>query len=250
MRNLKYIIVDDEPLSHEGLEAILKPYIYLTPTGNFYDALSAQFHLISSTPDLIFLDVDMPGLNGLDMLRNLDKQIMVIITTGHRDHAVESFDLNVVDYVLKPIRPDRLNKAIQKVLVRLNSENELEKLKTQLKFQDVDRTTDYVFVTNDNDQKEKVFFDDIVFVEKGDNFLFIIIKDGRKLRMVNTIKSFQEILPGNEFIRVNRGTIVHRNSIVNRIRNMLILTDGSNIPITADYIKDIDAVIDDQTKTK
>ena len=68
--------------------------------------------------------------------------------------------------------------------------------------------------------------------------------------MVNTIKSFQEILPGNEFIRVNRGTIVHRNSIVNRIKNMLILTDGSNIPITADYIKDIDAVIEDQTKTK
>ena len=113
---LKYIIIDDEPLAHEIIEEFCSMLPHVQLEKNCYNAMEAMQFLNESTVDFIFLDINMPKLKGLDFLKTLTNPPKTIITTAYKEHAIEGFELNVVDYLLKPFSFERLVKAVNKVV--------------------------------------------------------------------------------------------------------------------------------------
>ena len=112
---LKYIIIDDEPLAHDIIKEFCSMLPHLQLEKDCYDAMEAMQYLNENTVDFMFLDINMPKLRGLDFLKTLTNPPKTIITTAYKEHAVEGFELNVVDYILKPFSFDRLVKAVNKV---------------------------------------------------------------------------------------------------------------------------------------
>ena len=131
MKTIKYIIVEDEPWAHVALLELMKIYPDFICIGQFYDGREAQNFLLVNTPDLVFLDINIPSINGFDLLRSIKRKFNAIITTGHSDYAVDSFGLSAIDYLMKPISPDRLEFAINKVLDKIYLANDLQSYKSK-----------------------------------------------------------------------------------------------------------------------
>lgn len=247
MKHITYIIVDDEPLIHEMLEEYLTSYPNLKKLGNFYDAINAQVLLLNNTPDLIFLDIDMGSISGYELLKNMNKETNIIVITAHREFAVEGFELNIIDFILKPITPGRLNKAILKVFEKINKEKEFENLQFKYNFTSDSNSIDYVVLKNKSGQIEKIYFDEILFLTKEDksNRILITTKDKRELHTLENLKSFRELLPEDSFIRINKSKIVHISFIKCRNRNNIILLDDVIEKIDPLYQKEVNERIPD-----
>ena len=127
---IRYIIVDDEPLAHELIEEFCSNLPHLKLEKHCYNAMEAMQFLNGHTIDFMFLDINMPKLKGLDFLRTLTKPPKTIITTAYKEHAIEGFELNVVDYLLKPFSFERLVKAINKVVQTQQKETEIKEIST------------------------------------------------------------------------------------------------------------------------
>ncbi|MBK9733345.1 MAG: response regulator transcription factor [Chitinophagaceae bacterium] len=218
---LKCIIVDDEPLAQEVLENYVQRVGgELNLVKKCSNALDAFQSLHNEKIDLLFLDIQMPVIDGLSFLKSLKNPPAVILTTAYPNHAIEGFDLDVVDYLLKPISFERFLKAVNKVI-------EMRKAMSN-----PEGNTDYMFVKVDS-KLVKINYADIIYIEGMKDYLKIFVKE-RPLVVHQTMKKIEDLLPRNKFIRVHKSYIV-AISAVNSIVGNFIEINGKEIPIGANY---------------
>ena len=215
---LKYIIVDDEPLAHEIIEEFCSMLPHVQLEKNCYNAMEAMQFLNENTVDFMFLDINMPKLRGLDFLKTLSKPPKTIITTAYKEHALEGFELNVVDYILKPFSFDRLVKAVNKI-------TDTQVTKTTVK-QVSNETTTRLFVKGDKKQNQ-IDLNDLLYIEAYGNYTKLYIKD-EMIVSHEKISYYESILSDDDFLRVHKSFLI----AIDKIK----LIEGNRIHITTHKI--------------
>ena len=221
---LKYIIIDDEPLAHEIIEEYCSMLPHLQLEKNCYSAMEAMQYLNKSTVDFIFLDINMPKLKGLDFLKTLSNPPATIITTAYKEHALEGFELNVVDYILKPFSFDRLVKAVNKV-------SEIHLPKTVSK--DITSETSKRFFIKGDKKYHQIDLKDLLYIEAHGNYTKLFLK-GEMIISHEKISQYQSILNEDNFLRVHKSFIVAIDKI-KFIEGNSILINEYRIPIGQTY---------------
>jgi DNA-binding LytR/AlgR family response regulator len=193
------IIIDDEPLARKGLKEYVNDTDFLQLQGEFDNPLKATELINSSAVQLIFLDIQMPKITGLDYLKTLQQPPPVIFTTAYAEHALEGFALNALDYLVKPVSFDRFYKAALKAkeYFEIRTKNETERAATD---------TGYFFIKADN-KLVKIVLDDILFIEALQNYVLIHTTDKKYITYL-TFRSVEEYLPGLRFIKTHKSYIV------------------------------------------
>jgi len=202
---MKAIIVDDEPLARKGIQKLAAQVPELELLDSFNSAESASMFIMNNPVDLIFLDIQMPGINGIEFARNLPKNTLIIFTTAFSEYALDSYEVEAIDYLVKPIEPERFRKAVDKAI----SYHSLLVSEEAKNIENIE--TDYIFVKSDR-KFFKVNFEDILFIEGLKDYVIIQMKDQRIITKMN-LKNIHELLPSNIFLRVNRSYIVNKNHI-------------------------------------
>jgi DNA-binding LytR/AlgR family response regulator len=220
--NIRCIIVDDEPLAREGMERLVSDAGIFDLAATCANALEANKILSHQKIDLIFLDIQMPGMRGTDFLKTLPVKPLIIITTAYPNFALEGFELNVFDYLVKPITTERF-------LHSVNRARDMLELKKDGKISD---EIDFFFIKSSNNY-EKVFFHDILFIEASQNYMTIHTEKGKILALI-TIKSLEEQLPSRKFLRVHKSYIIPLDKITALRGNELII-GAHKIPVGKNY---------------
>lgn len=197
------VIVDDEPIAREILESFIKKTPNLELISSCKNAVEALQIAQTENIDLFFLDINMPEINGLSLAKIINNKSQIIFTTAYRDYAVDGFDLNVTDYLLKPIAFDRFLQAIQKVTepnnsnIKVSTENESKK--------------DFMFVRADR-KMVKINFKDILYIESLGDYVKVFTNKNTIVTR-ETISNFEATLPSDCFIRIHRSYIVSISKI-------------------------------------
>ncbi|MBK8635617.1 MAG: response regulator transcription factor [Saprospiraceae bacterium] len=219
---MRYIIVDDESIAHD----IIKKYGGMVPNmqlvGDCYDAFEAIELLSKQSVDLIFLDLNMPKLQGFDFLKTLPFQPKVIVTTAYKEFALESYELNVVDYLLKPFSFERFLKAINKATMDQNQTVGIANKSAEKEI------PDRIFIQANN-KHIQVNLNDLLYVEAAGNYVKIVLKE-EVISMRGKISSILELLPSEGFIQVHRSFVVAQKHIKSIEGNQLMI-DKYSVPI-------------------
>ncbi len=215
------IAIDDEPLALEVVRSHASKVPFINLKAEFTDAFKAMEYLQKETVDLIFLDIKMPDISGIDFLNSLNKKPMVIFTTAYTEHAVTSFELDAIDYLLKPFSISRFVKACNKAF-------ELHQLRNK------SGSAGYIFLKTGYEQ-EKVKFSDILYLEAAGNYVNFVMKEKSLLSRM-TFAELEAILPMNEFIRTHRSYIASISNI-DRIERHQVHISGSTIPVSESYMQ-------------
>jgi DNA-binding LytR/AlgR family response regulator len=217
------IIVDDEPLAQLVIEEYVKTIPFLTLMGKCSSAFEAFDQLRTQKIDLIFLDIHMPNVSGIDFIGALDNKPYFIFTTAYSEHALEGFNLNAVDYLLKPIPFERFLKAVNKVYELYMLRN--SKIETkQDTVAEVKRTDDFIMVKSDY-QSHRINLNDVLFIEGLKDYVKIYLVTGKPIVTLNSLKNLADKLPVEMFIRVHKSYIVAINKINSIVRNRIIIGD-------------------------
>lgn len=224
------IIVDDEPVAREILENHLSKIEKVRVVGNCKNALEAFQIINTQKVDLIFLDINMPEISGLSFAKSINKNIKVIFTTAYREYAVDGFDLQAVDYLLKPISFERLLQALNKYLNENTSVQEKEIVPVE------EEKNDYFFVRSDR-KMIKISYTEIQFIESLSDYLKIHLKD-KSVVTRETIVNIEAKLPQKEFIRVHRSYVVALSAIES-FTSEYIEIGKKQIPISRSYKNEV-----------
>jgi DNA-binding LytR/AlgR family response regulator len=203
---IRCIIVDDEPLARQGLRILIQQEPQLQLMAEFGDAISAGAYLREHpNTDLMFLDVDMPGLTGLDFLRILPIKPLTILTTAFSHYAITAFELDVINYLLKPIDQEKFTKAIEKTvhLIELLQNNQAPK--------ELD-DTDFIFFKSER-KYIKVFYNELIFVKAMKDYAIIYTPSTKYITAMN-IKVVQDQLPAHRFVRVSKSHLINLDHIL------------------------------------
>jgi DNA-binding LytR/AlgR family response regulator len=226
MNEIKCMVVDDEPIARD----ILKNYIAATPglvlLKSCMNATEAYEGLHAHEIDLVFLDIQMPVITGTDFLRSLRNPPLVIFTTAYHNYAVEGFELNSVDYLLKPIIYERFYQAVQKVQERLVTKPAHKQI----------APVDYIFIKQDS-RLVRIYYDQIRYIEAEKDFSTVFTPEKKWLAGMH-LKMFETMLPDTHFYRVHRSYIVNLTKITSINGNIAEL-GNIEIPIGANYKNDL-----------
>jgi DNA-binding LytR/AlgR family response regulator len=217
----KCIIVDDEPLARELIASHLTHFENFELVASFENALKAYTFLESNTIDLMFLDIEMPLLKGNDFLKKLKNPPKVIFTTAYREYALEGYELNVIDYLLKPITFDRFFVSIEK-FKQLQIPKAPENLTNE----------DHIFVTSGS-KNIKIVFDSILFIESLKDYITIHLENGKSHHLKQNISTFEKVLDSN-FIRIHRSFIIQAKKLTAYSKNEVEI-NAIEIPIGSSY---------------
>jgi two-component system, LytTR family, response regulator len=235
---IRCIIVDDEPLAREGMELLVKEAGFLELKAVCGNALDANKVLAEQTIDLIFLDIQMPRIRGIDFLKTLVNPPLVVITTAYPNFALEGFELNVLDYLVKPITTERFlksaNRAREVLEYRLLQDKGMPK--------DKGIPEDKYFFIKSNSGYEKVLYEEILFVEASQNYCFIYTTR-TKLITLTSMRALEEQLPADKFLRVQKSYIVSVDRIQSLAGNEITI-DKFKIPISKAYKDELMKIID------
>ncbi len=215
---IKCIITDDEPIARKGLQKYVDQIPFLDWNGNCADALELNQMLGEKETDLIFLDINMPHISGLDYLKTLSDPPLVIITTAYPDYALEGYELNVLDYLLKPISFERFLKAANK------AKDYLEKTTTN------NSENQGYFFLKCQKRIEKIFINEILFLESMQNYVRLHFPN-QILTAHITLKSIKEQLPPHKFIQPHKSFLVALEKI-QAIEGNQLFVEGNKIPIS------------------
>lgn len=214
---LKCLIVDDEPMARKGLEEYVKDVPFLEHEGSCENALQATEFLQQHPVDLMLLDINMPHVTGIEFLKSLERPPLVIFTTAHPDYALESYSLDVLDYLVKPVLFDRFRKAAQKAYdYQLLKASSLS-------------SPDFFFIKCDH-VFEKIYFNDVLYVEAMQNYC-ILHTPARKLIAYITLSGLEEKLPSAKFMKVHKSFIVSLDKITALDGNDLFI-GKAQIPVS------------------
>jgi DNA-binding LytR/AlgR family response regulator len=222
--NLRCLIIDDEPIARRGMEEYVNEVPFLHLAGACESAVKAAAWLAENQADLLLLDIRLPRLSGIDFLKSLKQPPLVIFTTAFPEYALEGYELDVIDYLVKPISFDRFLKAAQKA-------NDFFSLKQKTAAPGI---TGYFFIKC-NHKFEKVNFTDLLYVEAMQNYCIVHVP-GRKLITYITFSSLQEKLPPQRFVKVHKSYLVALDKVT-AIEGNEILIGQSRIPISR-HLKD------------
>ena len=207
-KKIKCLIIDDEPPAQIVLKKYITQVATLELTGTCHNAVEAISFLQNHPVDLLFLDIQMPGLLGTNFIRTLSNPPKVIFTTAYRKFAVEGFELNAVDYLLKPISFDRFIKGVNKVLqLNLQSTNGSQQGTESIP----EHNHPFLYVRSDR-KMVKVLFDEILFIESLKDYLKIVTNN-RTIVTRQSISGLEEMLPKDTFLRIHRSFIIAINKI-------------------------------------
>lgn len=202
---MKCIIVDDEPIARKGIKKLVGQISQLELLDSLNSAETASDFIKSTAVDLIFLDIQMPGINGIEFARTIPKHTLIIFTTAYSEYALDSYEVDAVDYLVKPIDAAKFRKAVEKALAYHSllldeEEKSVENVEEE-----------FIFVKSDR-RFFKIGFKDILFIEGLKDYVIIQLEDQRIITRM-TVKSIYEMLPQSVFLRINRSYIVNRNKI-------------------------------------
>ena len=229
----KALIIDDERLARSELKKLLADHPEIVVVGEAVNAKDGIEKIETLHPDLLFLDIKMPDISGLDFLTSLPYPPMTIFTTAYSEHAVKSFELDAIDYLLKPFSLIRFMKACNKAnsLLQLKQQNGTPAAKDQ---------AEYIFVKSGYEQF-RIVLDDILYLESAGNYVNFILTD-RKLISRLSMQEAVDLLPDASFTRVHRSYIVANNKIERADRNSLYIKNIP-IPIGAAYAPAIERIL-------
>lgn len=221
MSNIKCIIVEDEPLAVKVLADYVSQVPFLELQGSFKDAILASDYLHENTIDLMFLDIHLPKLKGMAFLKTLANPPAVIITTAYHQYAVEGFELNVTDYLLKPFEFERFLSAVHKVK-SAKKQKPVETLEVK----------NYLFL-NVQKKKVKISFAEVVYIESQREYIKIITINNEYISKMST-HEIEALLPANQFKRIHRSFIISSSKVQSYTAEM-VEVNGKSIPIGRGY---------------
>lgn len=221
MNKLICIVVDDEPLGRSVIETFVKEISYLELAASFEDPVEALAYLHNNAVDIVFSDIQMPKISGMELLRSLVYPPVVIFITAHRDFALDGFEAGVTDYLVKPVRFDRFLKAVNRAKEKI-SLSQLATIQQQIH-------TDRIFIKSEG-KLVKILFDEILYIEAQGDYLKIIIPSGTFTTQI-TLKAMEEILNLPNFFRVQRSFILNLEAVRSINGNTVELTNGKSISI-------------------
>ena len=221
------IIVDDEPLARTAIQKLVCQTENLETIASFNGADATREFLSKNSVDLVFLDIQMPGVNGIEFARTIPKNTLVVFTTAYHEFASESYDVDAIDYLIKPVKLERFKKAV-------------EKARTYCKLFHTDGinsnianiTTDYIFVRSER-RIFKIHFSDILYIEGLKDYVIIYLATQKVITLMN-IKTIHELLPKSFFVRVSKSYIINVNNIDSVDNNTFYIAENE-IPIGKIY---------------
>ncbi len=237
---IRCILVEDEPLARKLMQNHIEKVSFLDLKGSFADPIGAIDYLRTNTVDLMFSDIQMPGVTGISMLKILQNPPMVIFTTAYSEYALEGYELDVIDYLIKPISFERFLKAVEKAAKRIN-ESKTPFQVSQPTAGNVDPTDDFIFV-KDGTKYVKIQLADIRYIEGLKDYVAIHTKE-KKIVSLQTMKSLETVLPGNQFIRIHNSYIVSIAAI-DTLDKEKIQINGIFLPVSDTYKKALKELID------
>jgi len=217
------IAIDDEPLALEILESFCEQVDFVKLEKTFTQTAEARKYLESYPVDLLFLDINMPAISGIDFYKGIPQQTMVIFTTAHAQYAVEGFELSAVDYLLKPYSVERFTNAVTKARDYFNYLH-----------QQSGAVTKHIFVRSEYNLV-KITLADIGYVEGFADYLKIILDNGKTILSRMTMKGIVPKLPAQEFVRVHRSFIVPLSKIESVRNKVITMKGGKDIPVGVSY---------------
>lgn len=232
------IIVEDEPLARKLIEDYIRQALDLELLGSFGNPLKALEFLRENPVDLLFTDIQMKEITGLSLLRLIQRKPLVILTTAYSEYALDGFELDVVDYLLKPVTFERFLKAVEKAEVRFKGRT-IETATTQV--MNAPNTDEFIFL-KDGTKLLKVKLTDILYVQGLKDYVRVITKE-KQIVSLNTMKSMEENLPSDRFIRIHHSTIVALAAIEEIERDHVKIKDKF-LPISDSYKKSFKDFVD------
>lgn len=215
---LNAFIIDDEPLAHLVIQHHLAAHPTINIVGQYYSAKDALYDLAKLDVDLVFLDINMPELSGLELLKALAKPPQVIIVSAYQEYAFEGFELNVTDYLLKPVSAERLEQALNKVIIRENQFSTQPQSSIILK---VDR------------EKRKVNLDSIEYIEAYGNYVKVHLAD-QVILATSTLKRLSVQLDGS-FLQTHKSFLINKNKVVAVSNDYIELISGTIVKVGKSY---------------
>jgi DNA-binding LytR/AlgR family response regulator len=228
--SLRCLVVDDDPLSVQVVLNCIANTPFLTAAGSFTNPVEAADFLRNQPVDLLFLDVEMPLLSGIDLLRTLQHPPLVVLITSSKDYAVQAFEQAVVDYLVKPVSYARFLQAAQK------AQDLAQRQVSTLDGQDGVVDANFTFVKVDN-KLVRVGFDEVRYVEALGDYVHIVT-DHSKLIVYSTMKAVEEKFPTSRFVRVHRSFIVNINRI-QALEDNAVVVEGKHITVGQTYLRDV-----------
>lgn len=223
------LIIDDNKIARSVLRQLASQVKDLTVAGECADAMEAYEFLRTNTVDLLLLDIEMPGMTGLELVKNLgDKRPVIVFTTSKREYAVEAFDLNVADYIVKPVTPARFIQAMEKVRELLESAGEEMKWTNE----------EFIFIRDSNIVR-RLKLDEILYAEAMGDYVKLYTP-GKFYAVHTTLKTVEERLPASQFLRVHRSYLVALSKI-DTIQDGALIVAGKPLPVADAYRKALNA---------
>ena len=228
-KKITCLVVDDEPLAREGLTDYVKKIPFLELIGTCVSALELIEKLNEISVNAIFLDINMPEFSGIDFLRSVpfNNRPLVVLTTAYSEYAIEGYELDVIDYLVKPISFPRFLKAAHKLQERISVSNKVENQKK----------ADFFFIKLDN-RLEKIFFNEILFIESKRNYIEIQTEKRGTFITHLTLQQTEKELPKTDFLRVQKSFIISKNAVESIEGNQVVIKD-TKIPISRNSSEEI-----------
>lgn len=235
-KKYKVIIIDDEKLARDLIKNFLDKHESLEIIDECENGFEGLKSISENKPDLVFLDIQMPKLNGFEMLELIDQKLNIIFSTAYDQYALKAFEVNAIDYLLKPFSKERFNEAVEKVLKKIESSdiqapNPNELANSFVSEEDVIRR----IVVKNNNKIIIIPVDQIFYLEAQDDYVKIVTEEGSSLKQ-NTMKFYEEHLP-DSFVRIHRSYLVNINyvkqiDLLAKDSHAVLLKDGNQIPVS------------------
>lgn len=232
MKFINCIIIDDEPLAREIIETFVKDIPFLQLTKSFGDSLQALLYLQDNEVDIVFSDIQMPKINGLELVESLSNPPVIIFITAHRDFAIDGYENGVTDYLVKPVRFERFLKAVNKA----KSYIKLKRIAVPSPI-----NSDRLFIKSDG-KLIKILLDEIQFVEAQGDYIKIVISDETYLTQM-TLKSMEEFLKPPMFFKVQRSFIINVEKVRSVSGHVVELNSGHKITISPNKKEELYALL-------
>jgi len=226
---INYVIIDDEPAAIEVLRIHLNKIPSMTLKASFRDPMEALEYLQQNTVDLIFLDINMPKLSGMSFPKLLKDPPLIIFTTAYSEHALESYELKAVDYLLKPIQFDRLLQAVMKVKEVLNKSNAVQSVNPESNASVVDQT---IFIKSGS-EFHQLAIQEIKYIESDSNYV-TFYTNSKPILARYKLSEVLSLLPSHQFVRIHRSYAVALKHIVT-IKNHCVIIGTQEVPISSTY---------------
>ncbi len=217
------IIVDDEPLAREAIEMLIEKTQNLILLGSFNSAATASKFMLDNTVDLVFLDIQMPSINGIEFAKTIPQETFVIFTTAFSEFATDSYEVDAIDYLIKPVKLERFQKAVDK------AQTYSKLFKADYTKNNIENTTDDYFFVKADRKIFKIYFNDILFIEGLKDYVVMHTENQKVITAMN-IKTIHEQLPSNMFVRVSKSYIINAKKI-DSVDNNTVYIGKNEIPI-------------------